>query len=129
MLSILFDNVTMDEPEQVPIWIGPAQEADSKGACSLLWPEIPLQKCPPPPTTMSWENVTLRNIYVKNAKQSPGIVLGNTNNPMKVVVFDNVVFEPANPKARPWGDKFYHCEGVDAGLAIGGTSPVPPCFS
>ena len=34
MRDILFENVTMDEPEQVPIWIGPAQEADSFGFVS-----------------------------------------------------------------------------------------------
>ena len=28
----------------------------------------------------------------------------------------------------PWGDKFYHCEGVEGAAAVHGTSPVPPCF-
>jgi len=125
--NILYENITMDVPEQVPIWIGPAQEADSKGACSLLWPEVPFEKCPPPPTTMAVTNITLRNIRVTAAKQSPGVVLGNSQTPMKGLVFDNVVFDPADPSKKPWGADFYHCEGVQ-GVATGGTSPTPPCF-
>merc|ERR1712196_53678 len=38
--QILYQNVTMVEPEQVPIWIGPAQESDSAKACSLVWPQL-----------------------------------------------------------------------------------------
>jgi hypothetical protein len=47
---------------------------------------------------------------------------------MEGVIFDGVVFEPADPKARPWGDHFYYCDGV-RGVATGGTTPMPPCFS
>ena len=46
--DILYENVTMEAPEQVPIWIGPAQEGDSANACSLFWPELPGSKCPAP---------------------------------------------------------------------------------
>eukprot|EP00470_Lotharella_oceanica_P017301 CAMPEP_0170191004 /NCGR_PEP_ID=MMETSP0040_2-20121228/50659_1 /TAXON_ID=641309 /ORGANISM="Lotharella oceanica, Strain CCMP622" /LENGTH=86 /DNA_ID=CAMNT_0010438993 /DNA_START=43 /DNA_END=303 /DNA_ORIENTATION=- len=77
---------------------------------------------------MAWTNITLRDILVKSPKQSPGIVYGNAARPMEGVVFDNVTVVPADPKAKPWGAKFYHCEGV-RGLAVHGTSPVPPCFN
>ena len=125
--DIRFENITMDEPEQVPIWIGPAQEADSKGACSLLWPELS-SNCPPPPTNMLFANLTLKDIVIRSPKQSPGIVLGNPATPMQGVVFDNVVVTPADPSAKPWGKAFYKCQGV-RGVATGGTSPVPPCFN
>merc|ERR1712232_1198363 len=103
-------------------------EADSKGACSLLWPEVPLQKCPPPPTTVQWANITLRDVTVTDPKQSPGVVLGNPALPMRNVLFDNVVVTPQDPTKRPWRAKWYHCDGVH-GLATGGTVPVPPCFN
>ncbi|CAK0835983.1 unnamed protein product [Prorocentrum cordatum] len=125
--NILYDDIVMDTPSQVPIWIGPAQEADSKGACSLLWPKLS-NYCPPPPPTVAWTNITLRNIQVLNAKQSPGVVLGNPAQPMQGLLFDNVVFSPADSSKGPWGDKFYYCEGVGAGAAVNGSFPVPPCF-
>ena len=99
--NILFEDIFMDAPEQVPIWIGPAQEEDSKGACSLLWPGLS-KNCPAPPITMAWTNITLRNIEIVNAKESPGVVYGNAKNPMKGVTFDNVVIKPADPSKRPW---------------------------
>ena len=127
--NILYENITMEEPEQVPIWIGPAQEADSKNACSLTWPELPLSKCPPPIPTVTWTNLTLRNIRVIGAKVSPGVIFGNSENPIRGLVFDGVVFDPASPRARPWKDQFYYCKGVDHGVATHSTTPVPPCFS
>jgi|UPI00048B52A5 hypothetical protein len=124
--NVLYEDIVMDAPEQVPIWIGPAQEADSKGACSLLWPSLS-SDCPPPPTTMDWTNITLRNVEIRSPKESPGIVFGNSKRPMKGVVFDHVVVDPTDPSKKPWGKDFYHCEGVQ-GIATNGTTPVPPCF-
>mmetsp|Transcript_2773 Transcript_2773/g.5697 ORF Transcript_2773/g.5697 Transcript_2773/m.5697 type:complete len:451 (-) Transcript_2773:29-1381(-) len=127
--DILYENITMDKPEQVPIWIGPAQEGDSDNACSIAWPTIKRAKCPAPLTTMSWNNITLRNILIKGSKVSPGIIFGNEDSPMDGVVFDNVVFDPVEDldDAKPWGDDYYYCKGVN-GVAKGGTNPVPPCF-
>lgn len=124
--NILYEDIYMDEPEQVPVWIGPAQEADSKGACSLLWPGLS-KNCPAPPITITWTNITLRNVQIKNPKQSPGIIYGNSKNAMKEVTFDNVVVKPADPSKRPWGKEFYYCGGVN-GIAKNGTNPLPPCF-
>jgi hypothetical protein len=122
-----YENITMDEPEQVPIWIGPAQEGDSNNACSLLWPAAPFTKCPAPLATVAWTNITLRDIMVRGAKESPGLIFGSEDVPMEGVVFDNVVLDPPNEKARPWKEDFYYCKGVN-GIARGGTTPVPPCF-
>ena len=126
--NILYEDIDIEEPEQVPIWIGPAQEADSANACSLAWPTIPSAPCPPPITTVSWTNVTLRNIRIHGARESPGLIFGNPERPMQGVVFDGVVFDPVDPKARPWGEQYYYCSGVH-GIATGGTVPVPPCFT
>jgi hypothetical protein len=43
------------------------------------------------------------------------------------VTFDGVVV--INPGTKPWGKDYYKCEGVKSGRAIGGTWPVPPCFT
>lgn len=32
-----------------------------------------------------------------------------------------------NPGREPWGESFYKCEGVE-GVALGSTTPLPPCF-
>ena len=126
--DILYENITMEAPEQVPIWIGPAQEADSANACSLVWPELPFAKCPPPLPTVKWTNITLRNILVRGSKVSPGVVYGNPDSPMRGIAFENVVFDPVDPSSRPWKDKFYYCKGVQ-GIATRGTTPLPPCFA
>jgi polygalacturonase len=125
--NILYEDILMDAPEQVPIWIGPAQEADSKGACSLLWPTLSTN-CPPPPTTIAWTNITLRDVKIRSPKESPGVVFGNPKRPMQGVVFDRVVVEPADPSTRPWGKDFYYCEGVE-GIGQNSTYPLPPCFT
>lgn len=127
--DILYENIVMDAPEQVPIWIGPAQQSDSRffwqaRPCSIFWPEDPFSSCYSP-ASGTYENITLRNITIINPKESPGVIFGNGTNPMKNVVFDNVVVQ--NPGKRPWGDKYYVCEHVQ-GVALGTTWPVPPCF-
>ena len=126
--NILYENIVMDEPEQVPIWLGPAQELDSSNACSLLWPTDPWAKCPAPLPNVKWTNITLRNVQINNPKESPGLIYGNASMPMVGVVFDNVSVVPMDAGKKPWGDEYYYCKGVSRGVATGGTHPVPPCF-
>ena len=123
--DVLYENIVMDEPTQVPIWIGP-QQAIYSGACNLVWPYVPFSKCPVP-SEITWTNITLRNVTVNSPRQSPGVILGNNTNPMTNVVFDDVVVN--NPGNRPWGDQYYDCDGVRNGIAKGSTNPVPPCFN
>ena len=33
------------------------------------------------------------------------------------------------PADGVWGHKYYFCKGVQTGVAVGGTWPVPPCFT
>merc|ERR1711998_671165 len=72
--DILYQNITMDSPSQWAIWIGPAQQADSGNACSLLWPTLPTASCPVP-AQFNWRNITLRDITINNPAQSPGVIL------------------------------------------------------
>eukprot|EP00483_Globobulimina_turgida_P005037 UN05047 len=123
--NILYENITMDSPTNVPIWIGP-QQAIYDGQCSLLWPMDPFSKCPVT-SHITWNNITLRNILINSPKQSPGVILGNNTNPIKNILFENVVVN--NPGKRPWGHHFYKCDGVDNFQAKDGTNPVPPCGS
>eukprot|EP01038_Epipyxis_sp_PR26KG_P006617 gene6617-9084_t len=120
--NILYENITMDAPQQYGIWIGPAQQTGQP--CSLLWTITPHAECIMSGYQM-WENITLRDITINNPDGSPGVLLGNASNPMRNVVFENVVVN--NPGMKPWGLDFYDCEGIE-GYALGTTSPVPPCF-
>lgn len=122
--DILYENIVMESPEQWPIWIGPAQQADNvdicyADPCSLCWPMIPFAQCKMPKDA-AYIDITLRNITIINPKQSPGVLFGSDNTPMQNVIFDNVVVK--NPPAN-----YYLCKNVQ-GVATGNTYPVPPCF-
>jgi hypothetical protein len=120
--NILYQNITMDRPQQFAIWMGPAQQTGQP--CSLLWPITNHATCSMS-GTQTWSNIVLKDVFINSPEQSPGVLLGNATNPMHNVIFDNVVV--TNAPADPWGDDFYFCDGMQ-GTAMGGTSPVPPCF-
>ncbi|CAF3465893.1 unnamed protein product [Rotaria sp. Silwood1] len=119
----LYENIQIYNASQWAIWIGP-QQAAFKGACSLLWPFIPEASCPIP-SGITWNNIILRNITINDPQLSPGVIIGNSSNPMLNVLFDNVLVK--NPGSYPWGNKYYACYGVQ-GTAKGDTQPPPPCF-
>ena len=96
------------------------------GACKISWPEVPFAKCPVP-WQIDWANITLRDVTINNPRQSPGVINGNSSNPMQSIIFDNVVVN--NPGSRPWGDQYYYCDGVKDSFALGSTSPIPSCFN
>lgn len=120
--DILFENITIYNPEQWAIWMGPAQQTGQP--CPLYWPQAKHSEC-----LMSgfqtWNNITLRDVTIYNPVNSPGVLIGNASNPMKNVIFDNVVV--VNPGVSPWGEAFYDCTSIE-GVAKGTTFPVPPCF-
>eukprot|EP01033_Poteriospumella_lacustris_P014073 gene14073-10054_t len=120
--DVLYQNITMDNPEQYAIWIGPAQQTGQP--CSLLWTITKNAECHMS-GYQTWSNIVLRDITINNPKNSPGVLMGNSSNPMQGIVFENVVVN--NPGTKPWGDQFYYCEGMN-GVAKGSTTPVPPCF-
>jgi len=121
--NILYENITIDEPEQWGIWIGPAQQTGQP--CPLYWPIVDRSECLMS-GAQTWVNITLKDITINNPIKSPGVLLGNSSNPMQNVIFENVIIN--NPGSKPWGDDFYLCDGI-AGIATGTTYPVPPCFT
>eukprot|EP01126_Amoeba_proteus_P053927 TRINITY_DN6600_c0_g1_i1.p1 TRINITY_DN6600_c0_g1~~TRINITY_DN6600_c0_g1_i1.p1 ORF type:complete len:234 (-),score=45.02 TRINITY_DN6600_c0_g1_i1:51-752(-) len=128
--DVLYENIVMDQPEQWPIWIGPAQQSDSSNLCaahpcSICWPEIPFSSCNPV-TNGRFFNITLRNITINQPSGSAGVIMGSSENPMQNIIFDNVVVK--HPPGWPWTPDYYTCEGVARGIAVGGTWPVPKCF-
>eukprot|EP00055_Hartaetosiga_balthica_P015670 m.94148 g.94148 ORF g.94148 m.94148 type:complete len:450 (-) comp8922_c0_seq6:2883-4232(-) len=123
--DVLYHNITIYNPTQWAVWIGP-QQAGYEGACSLVWPEDPLAKCPVP-ENMTWKNITLRDITIHHPWYSPGVIFGNSNNPMMDITFSNV--QVTNAGLYPWGEKYYYCEGVNNGQSTDGTTPAPPCFT
>lgn len=213
--QITFQNITMDGAEQWPIWIGPAQQADSRNPChgnpcSLCWPVLPGAECGGS-RSGQYEDLLLQGVHVYSSSGSSGVLLGSAALPMRGVTFDDVIVHPecgaasalkaggfasafrhlpqqvspdlgvlafypllavsallalttasalwvcASPRARACAlrlcgllllcvgalaarlawlspalrDKstYYLCEGVEGGVAMGGTWPVPPCFA
>ena len=129
--DVLYENIIIDNPEQWPIWIGPAQQSDSVDLCaahpcSICWPKLPEKIAPCHSASGRYRNITLRNVTVNNAKMSPGVIFGNSSTPMENITFDGVKF--VNPGSKPWGSKYWKCDGVGSGIATGNTWPVPPCF-
>ena len=65
--DILYQNITMDAPQQYAIWIGPAQQTGQP--CNLLWPTVDRAEC-----RMSgyqtWSNIVLRDITINNPEVS-----------------------------------------------------------
>lgn len=124
--DILYENITIIEPEQFAIWIGPAQQEGQP--CSLLWPEAPGAECHMS-GYQTWTNITLRDITVVNPVASPGVILGNSTNPIRGLKLENVLFTDMKENLKPWGQDYY-CEsdGVADSDTSGGTTPVPACF-
>jgi polygalacturonase len=120
--NILYENIIINNPIQWAIWIGPAQQTGQP--CDIIWPMVDQSQCIAT-GYQTWSNITLRNIIVNNSRKSPGLLMGNSTNPMKNVTFDNVVFN--NPGTEPWGEDYWYCDSIE-GVATGGTTPVPPCF-
>lgn len=128
--DVTYENIFIDTPSQWPVWIGPAQQSDSARLCaahpcSICWPEVPGSECNMP-SSVSYENILLKNITILNPTKSPGVIRGNESNPMQKVVFEDV--QVINPGSKPWGEDYYDCQGVSGGVAKGSTWPVPPCF-
>lgn len=120
--DILYENIVINEAQQYPIWIGPAQQTGNP--CSLLWPYAKSCKMSPYQT---WSNIVLRNITIISPDGSPGMIMGNSSNPITNLVFEDVVVTGKIGK-KPFGPTYY-CEpgGVKA-IATGSTNPVPSCF-
>mmetsp|Transcript_24108 Transcript_24108/g.33804 ORF Transcript_24108/g.33804 Transcript_24108/m.33804 type:complete len:421 (-) Transcript_24108:22-1284(-) len=127
--DVLYENIVMDSPEQWPIWIGPAQQSDSSELCaahpcSLCWPMVPSATCAAPEDGQ-FIDITLRNVTINYPpSQGTGVIIGSEKYPMQNITFDGVIVNHASSNPD-----YYACEGVETGIAQGGTWPVPPCFT
>jgi len=74
----------------------------------------------------TWSNITLKDITINSPIKSPGVILGNSSNPMFNIIFENVVVN--NPGYEPWEDDYYLCQNID-GYYTGTTDPAPPCLT
>jgi|EP00945_MAST-04E_sp_MAST-4E-sp1_P003860 polygalacturonase len=122
--NILYENVNITKPKWWSIWIGPQQQHEPGsslgGKCPLAYP---LKKPCPTQGCVTFNNITLRNIFIDRPLLSPGVILGNQTNPMKNIVFDRVVVS----EGGKWPfDSTYQCQYADI-QAIGGTVPAPNC--
>ena len=88
--NILYENITMIDPIQYPIWIGPAQQADTvniceANPCSLCWPYLkPFVKCNVPKYG-NYTNITLKDVFIKSSKYLiPGVLMGSPMIKLKI---------------------------------------------
>lgn len=84
---------------------GPAQQSISvnickPNPCSLCWPGIPFANCNAA-IDSNYENVTLRDIYIYKPIGSPGVILGDENNPIEHITFENVLVQRSSDIFRP----------------------------
>jgi Glycosyl hydrolases family 28 len=96
--DVTFENITMEQPLQWPIWMGPAQQSDERRPCvarpcSLCWPHNPAAECRAVVGTV-YRNVTLRNVQINNPIMSPGVILGGAgHDDDNTAVIDQVLFD------------------------------------
>jgi len=134
--NVTYENIYIDKPSSWPIWIGPQQAGIKEDGqsynpcdgdpCSLCWPTLPSATCPGVAALI--DGLTLRNITIRKPTTSPGVIIGNASLPMRNLLFDGVTYiDP--PTDGAFGSDYFHCVGVESGVATGGTWPVPPCFT
>jgi hypothetical protein len=127
--DILYEDIQIIKPRWWAIWIGPQQQHQPGSKlgddCALdypISPNCPTQAC------VDFHNITLRNIVIEEPTLSPGVILGNSTNPMDVT-FDGVLVKnwaPLDPPV-PYG-KHYRCEATNMKFAPNSTNlPLPEC--
>ena len=134
--NILYQNITIGNPSEYAIWIGPAQQSDSRflchaNPCSLCWPMLsPFAVCNTP-LFGNFSNITLSNIQIIYNKPAfmhssyIGVLMAPESNPMRNVTFKNVVVNETYKSHHP--KRKYICKNVN-GIADASTSPIPNCF-
>ena len=121
--NILYENITMIDPIQYPIWIGPAQQADTvniceANPCSLCWPYLkPFVKCNVPKYG-NYTNITLKDVFIKSSKYLiPGVLMGSPMHKIKNLILDNVSYNL---------NTTFLCENVD-NITLKNGSPKQIC--
>jgi hypothetical protein len=125
LTNLWFEGFDISDPFWYSIWLGPQQQnepgSDLGLDCALEYPlqnsQCPTQGC------SDFENITLKDVIISNPLMSPGAIMGNSTNPMRNIVFDNVVIKDKGKVGGRWpwhSDKFpfkgeyksMHVEGV-----------------
>lgn len=136
LTNLRYENIHIDKPVWYAIWIGPQQQQEPHTSlgldCSLLYPlggsQCPTQGC------SDFENITLKDIAITNPLLSPGAIMGNASNPMRNLVFDNVVVTQDSYLAGrlPWHEKTYPFKGTYKSIHANGVcidcAPKPDGF-
>jgi polygalacturonase len=118
--NILYENITISNPAQFAIWIGTAQQTGQP--CSFLFPFSDECKMSGYQTI---ENITLRNIIITDPLNLiTAVLLGNSSNPLRNILFDNVIIYSSTTKIT---QSLYYCNNF-LGYAVGDTFPIPCCF-
>ena len=97
------------------------------GQCSLLWPYGCTDKCCEVIKDMTWNNIKLKDITV-NSPKITGNLYGSVDNPMKHIIFENVIVNDA-PNFPGKNVPYYCNEGVDTETLqfLGINNPIPQC--
>lgn len=121
--DITYEDMDIVEPEWWPIWIGPQQQQEPGSSlglkCSLTFPfpdKCPTQGC------VDFRNITLRRINITRPWLSPGVILGNSTNPMRGILFDHVVV--TDPGTFPY-NRSYYCPGAAEVTVLDSTPSLP----
>eukprot|EP01084_Bolivina_argentea_P256086 431031_1 len=107
------------------IWIGP-QQAIYCGQCSLLWPSCQNADCYAT-SHINFTNIIVRDVTINSPKISQSVIKGNDTNPMRNIIFDNVIVNNAVGH-KPFGESYYLCQGVEDFYAKD-SEPKPRCNS
>jgi hypothetical protein len=124
--NILSEDVTIRNTLWWPIWVGTQQQHQPGGGadtgCSFFFPLFNTT-CPTDPE-VTLANFTFRRVAIHGGLLSPGVLIANVSNPGTGFLFDGVVVHNSSGWPVSGG---YLVQSV-AGIATGGTSPVPPGF-
>lgn len=135
---MLYEDIKLYEPFWWAIWVGPQQQHQPNSKlnrkCGLTWP---IEQHCPVPGCVRVENITLRNIEIRNPVISPAVIKGNKTFPMKnIVIEDLVVTEskekvwlgkwPFHEKHYPWHGRI-KCENADG--TYRNAHPEPSCLT
>ena len=109
--DVTYEDIFADTPTTWGIYVGTQQqqEGNVSTGCSFFYP-LPGTKCPVGPC-VTVKNLKLRNVYMKNALLSPGMMRCNETNPCTGWEWTNVTMTSARDPPLPFGNNFL-CNGI-----------------
>eukprot|EP00755_Sulcionema_specki_P011644 Sspe_Gene.7882::Locus_2677_Transcript_1_1_Confidence_1.000_Length_2861::g.7882::m.7882 len=128
--DVTWENIGVRGVPMFPIWVGPAQQADSVKVCSphpcsLCWPEVPGAVCSDS-YVGRYNRITIRNVTITDHNGSPGVVLGGKDG-IDNLTMENVQVDCKAEKIGPWYLKAeYYCKHIN-NLVYRNSSPPLKC--